>query len=185
MICGNPTCRYEFCWLCMKEAKPDHYRNSPCAGKQFFDPESFEYQLELNYPCLFQLYMIFKFLLYGLVPFIFLALPFTIYSFLFFIMIYIEPLEDFDKFKSSIKFLIFLSDVFISITIQSIGYMAEGIAWAIIGVIIAIIISLAILDIIILFLRLLFYCCLEDDFHSFYYTKNFITWIINKLENFD
>ena len=100
-------------------------------------------------------------------------------------MIYIEPLEDFDKFKSSIKFLIFLSDVFISITIQSIGYMAEGIAWAIIGVIIAIIISLAILDIIILLLRLLFYCCLVDDFQSFYYTRNFITWITNKLENFD
>ena len=169
----------------MKEAKPDHYRNFPCVGKQFFDPESFEYQLELNYPCLFQLYMIFKFLLYGLVPFIFLALPFTIYSFVFFFIIYLEPLEDFDKFKSSIKFLIFLSDVFISITIQSIGYMAEGIAWAIIGVIIAIIIFLAILDIIILLLRLLFYCCLEDDFQSFYYTRNFITWINNKLDNFD
>ena len=41
MTCGNPTCKYEFCWLCMKETKPGHYENTPCAGKQFLDTEGF------------------------------------------------------------------------------------------------------------------------------------------------
>ena len=47
MTCGNPTCKYEFCWLCMKETKPGHYENTPCAGKQFLDTEVFEYLLKI------------------------------------------------------------------------------------------------------------------------------------------
>ena len=106
----------------MKEAKPDHYRNSPCAGKQFFDPESFEYQLKLNHPCLYCLYMMSLLLLYDLVAFIMMALPFTICSLIFFMKIYIEPESEFEKFKSSMKFFIFLSNVFISITPKHLLY---------------------------------------------------------------
>jgi len=42
--CNHMTCiicKYEFCWLCMEESKPDHYNNpgTPCHGKQFPDEE--------------------------------------------------------------------------------------------------------------------------------------------------
>ena len=42
--CNHMTCiicKYEFCWLCMEESKPDHYNNpgTLCHGKQFPDEE--------------------------------------------------------------------------------------------------------------------------------------------------
>jgi hypothetical protein len=56
MTCGNPICRYEFCWLCMKEAVPNHFDFGPCQGKQFFDPDSFAYRLQQAHPCLYAIY---------------------------------------------------------------------------------------------------------------------------------
>ena len=56
MTCGNPICKYEFCWLCMKEAVPNHYDYGPCAGRQFYDPDSFAAWLEQNFPCLYFIY---------------------------------------------------------------------------------------------------------------------------------
>ena len=50
MTCGNPICKYEFCWLCMNEAVPNHYDYGPCAGKQYFDPDSLSYSLERYFP---------------------------------------------------------------------------------------------------------------------------------------
>ena len=52
MTCGNPLCKYEFCWLCMNEAVPNHYDYGECAGKQFYDPDSFAAWLEHNFPYL-------------------------------------------------------------------------------------------------------------------------------------
>jgi hypothetical protein len=49
MTCGNPICKYEFCWICMQEAIPDHYTIGPCAGKQFIDPDSFLFWLQENF----------------------------------------------------------------------------------------------------------------------------------------
>jgi hypothetical protein len=48
MTCGNPACRYEFCWICMQETVPNHYDYGSCAGKQFLDTESLVY----DHPCL-------------------------------------------------------------------------------------------------------------------------------------
>ena len=173
MICGNPTCKYEFCWLCMKEIEPGHYENSPCAGKQFLDPESFGYQLELNYPCLYNLYMVALPFLLFIISLIFLALPFLQLSLIFFMMIYIWPNAVFDEFKSSIKFFIFLSDVFISLSIQSLFYIIEGIAFVIAF-------SLSILDIIIL---LLSSTCLEGDYQYLHCTRRFMSLIGNNMRN--
>ena len=83
MICGNPTCRYEFCWLCMKEARPDHYENTPCAGKQFLDTENMN-KFELSHPCLSKLFICFICLL----DIIFLAIPFFFISGYFLDMFY-------------------------------------------------------------------------------------------------
>ena len=59
MICGNPTCKYEFCWLCMNESLPDHYRFGPCAGMQFADEDGLLYRIRDN-PCLVCIYRIFQ-----------------------------------------------------------------------------------------------------------------------------
>ena len=75
MICGNPNCKYEFCWICMKESLPDHFKVGPCAGLQFLDEDSFMYYLEVNHPiintiiqALLFIYIIFIFLLFILIP---------------------------------------------------------------------------------------------------------------------
>ena len=185
MTCGNPTCKYEFCWLCMKEAEPGHYENTPCAGKQFLDPESFEYQLELNHPCLYKLYTIFLFIISILMLVLFISLPGTFFGLFCYFMIYVEPYTELgiDKLKSSIKLVLFLADVFIVIAIQSFGYMIEGIILAIIGLVITIIILLAILDIIKLLLELVCYSCFDYDIEYFYCTKNFISWVGDVLED--
>ena len=49
MTCGNPICKYEFCWICLQEAIPEHYNRGPCAGKQFVDPDSFLYWFQENF----------------------------------------------------------------------------------------------------------------------------------------
>jgi len=49
MICGNKACKFEFCWLCLKESLPGHYESGPCLGKQFINPDSIFYQLENKY----------------------------------------------------------------------------------------------------------------------------------------
>ena len=185
MTCGNPTCKYEFCWLCMKEAEPGHYENTPCAGKQFLDPEGFEYQLELNHPCLYKLYRIFLFIFGILMLVLFISLPGTFFGLFCYFMIYVEPYTELgiDKLKSSIKFILFMADVFIIIAIQSLEYMIIGFVLAIFGVITTIIILLAIIDIIKLFMELLCSSCCDYDIEYFYCTKKFIAWIEVILEN--
>ena len=75
MTCGNPNCKYEFCWICMKEALPNHFKEGPCAGLQFLDEESWMYYIRTHYPkihCLIQsflcVYIIIIILLFILIP---------------------------------------------------------------------------------------------------------------------
>ena len=69
MTCGNPLCKYEFCWICMKESIPDHFKYGPCAGMQFIDPDSIVFTIKNNYPKLYCIYNIFS-CLYNLIIFI-------------------------------------------------------------------------------------------------------------------
>ena len=55
MICGNPICKYEFCWICMKEAVPGHYKYGRCQGMQFTDPNSFPMRLKRFHPILYKI----------------------------------------------------------------------------------------------------------------------------------
>ena len=75
MTCGNPNCKYEFCWICIKESLPDHFKKGPCAGLQFLDEESYMYYIRMNYPkiyCIIQsficIYITIIFLLFILIP---------------------------------------------------------------------------------------------------------------------
>ena len=63
MICGNKACKFEFCWLCLKESLPGHYEEGPCSGMQFIDPDSFFYRLEQKYPILYYVFFFFKMIL--------------------------------------------------------------------------------------------------------------------------
>ena len=56
MTCGNPMCKYQFCWLCLKEYTPDHYSVGDCSGLQFTNPKSFSYKFQKNCPCLYCLF---------------------------------------------------------------------------------------------------------------------------------
>ena len=181
MICGNPTCRYEFCWLCMKEARPDHYENTPCAGKQFLDTENMN-KFELSHPCLSKLFICFICLL----DIIFLAIPFFFISGYFLDMFYSRPRTycGIDKLKSSIKFFIFLTDVLLSIAIQSLGYIVEGIFVMLLFLFCLICILLFILDIIKILIELPFCCCLDYEIQYLFLTNNFTSWVCDRYNIF-
>ena len=63
MTCGNPTCKYQFCWLCLNEYSPGHYDYGECKDMQFIDEDSFEYWLHENCPYLRYIYRGFLFIL--------------------------------------------------------------------------------------------------------------------------
>ena len=60
ITCGNPICKYEFCWICMKESIPDHFKYGPCAGLQFIDPESIIFTIKKKYPRIYCIYSLFS-----------------------------------------------------------------------------------------------------------------------------
>ena len=91
MTCGNPVCKYEFCWLCMNEAVPGHYEFGECAGRQFFDPDSLSYYLEQNYPILNNIYTILSYIgLFLLFLISFFFIPGLGLSFVSFMLIFEE-----------------------------------------------------------------------------------------------
>ena len=127
MTCGNPICKYEFCWLCMNEAVPGHYEFGPCAGRQFFDPDSLSFYLEQNYPLLSYIYKIFMFVL-GVLSFIigFIAVPAFGLTFFAFGLLYIEEI-DIGIRSEMVRFFMLLICFCISICCQSVVYMAWGV----------------------------------------------------------
>ena len=159
MTCGNPICRYEFCWLCMKEAVPNHFDYGPCAGKQFYDPDSFSYRLQQNHPCLYRLYSFFSSIFILLLILIgFIAVPgigFSIITIGFFSQ---TRVLSGSLNKKYIKRFLFLICIFISFCVQSIGYMI----WACILSVLAIIIGVFILQILMSLLQCIIktiFCC--------------------------
>ena len=60
MTCGNNLCKYEFCWLCMKEAVPGHFEYGQCKGMQFINPNSFMFKLKRDHPWIFNILVILR-----------------------------------------------------------------------------------------------------------------------------
>ena len=81
MICGNPTCKYEFCWLCLQESTPDHYEFGPCAGKQFEDTESILY----GHPCLEKLFNVLMIIVFIILIILVITFPVITFSMNFFL----------------------------------------------------------------------------------------------------
>ena len=158
MTCGNPTCRYEFCWLCMKEAVPNHFDYGPCEGKQFYDPDSFSYKLQQNHPCLYCLFSIFQCLFFFIILImVFIVVPGFALTAIIYRMMSISFTEYHNK--TLIHIILFFFCLCISFCIQSIIYML----WAIIFSLLAIIIVRFIISLVISILNYLLCCDSSDE----------------------
>jgi len=122
MTCGNPLCKYEFCWLCMNEAVPNHYDYGPCAGKQFFDPDSFQNRLRETHPRLYRVVSVIM-VIFGILNFIvsFILFPAIGLSIFSYFILYVEE-EDIIR-NRKVKFVDFLICICISLCSQSLVYM--------------------------------------------------------------
>ena len=122
MTCGNPLCKYEFCWLCMNEAVPNHYDYGPCAGKQFFDPDSFQNRLRQSHPRLYSVFHVLM-IIFGTINFIisFIILPVIGLSFFSYFVLYVEE-EDIIRDRK-VKFVDFLICICVCLYSQSLVYM--------------------------------------------------------------
>ena len=164
MTCGNPICRYEFCWLCMKEAVPNHFEYGPCAGKQFFDPDSLEYRFQMSHPYLYCIYYIFK----------------CIFSLIFFIVAFFvtpgiglslfayEIIVENDSFRLSfkkkyMKYIMFMGFFCVSFCVQSIIYMIWGLIFGSLAAIIGIIIFIFVLYLLKTILKCIFCGCFYSN----------------------
>ena len=154
MTCGNPICKYEFCWLCMQEAVPNHFDYGPCAGKQFFDPDSFSYQLKLNHPFLYIIYCIFVGIFFFILFVICcMALPFITLAVISFVFIFEEDI--FETCPDNSKIIIYLGYVVYGFALETLVYIAWGIFFAGVGLcIVALILAL-----IFAFVKCIFNCC--------------------------
>ena len=133
MICGNPICKYEFCWLCMQESVPNHFDYGPCAGKQFYDPDSFLNQLKINYPFLYIIACFFIGIAL-LILFIIccMAIPGLAFAIIFFGLIFTGDLVE--NVNSKAKIIIFFGYFFYGFALQSLIYMAWGIFFGAVGI---------------------------------------------------
>ena len=137
MTCGNPNCKYEFCWLCMQEAVPNHFDYGPCAGKQFYDPDSFSSQLKESHPCLYCFYSLFVTLgVFILILVAGIAVPGIFLAFFCYGVIYEE--DSLSEFKSCPRFIIFLGYVCMGFAYQNIAHCLWGIFFAGVGITIAV-----------------------------------------------
>ena len=125
MTCGNPLCKYEFCWLCMNEAVPNHYDFGQCAGKQFFDPDSLENRLRESHPTLYSIFHVFM-IIFGVINFIvsFVLLPCIGMTLFAYFVLYVEE-ENLIRNKY-IKFFEFLICICVALYSQSFIYIFWG-----------------------------------------------------------
>ena len=136
MICGNKSCKYEFCWLCLQESLPNHYESGPCSGKQFIDPESIFYQLEQKYPFLYYVFLFFKIIIIIICFLVFLFVPVSLlWIMMAFILYENYIMEDDDEDKlytlsKSLSITHFMIGIPILLSVQSVCYLALSIAVA-------------------------------------------------------
>ena len=132
MTCGNPICKYEFCWLCMQEAVPGHFDYGDCAGKQFYDPDSFANKLRQNHPFLFIIYCAFM-AIFILIVFVIccMALPGITLAITFYFLVFEDEL--FDNCNKKAKIIIYFGYVIYGFALETLVYVAWGIFFVAVG----------------------------------------------------
>ena len=161
MICGNPICKYEFCWICLQESTLDHYEFGPYAGMQFEDTESILY----GHPCLKKL--VDSLIMTGIIilGILCLSVPVIYTTVAFGIFIFTDECKDdmfdFSQFKTSAKVIIYLGYVTLSIGIGSIYYVSLAICLGFFGIAVAVGIIIGIFDILNITICIL--CDCDDD----------------------
>ena len=127
MTCGNALCKYEFCWLCMKEAVPGHFEYGQCKGMQFINPNSFMFKLSRNHPYLYKLFLIIRVLIVlGIILFVLFFIPGLIValSLLFIFLMNNFPYKELiRRMNIYSRFLYFLSVSLIIISLQNIAHL--------------------------------------------------------------
>ena len=164
MTCGNPICKYEFCWLCMKEAVPNHFDFGPCAGKQFFDPDSFSYRLQMNHPFLYCIYSLFHciFSLIFFIVILFIVPGFGITCFAYEIIIENDSFSH--RFtKKYLKYVMFLGCFCVSLCIQSLVYIFWGIVLSVLAGLVALLVVGLVFLVLKSILKCLFCGCISSS----------------------
>ena len=128
MTCGNNLCKYEFCWLCMKEAVPGHFEYGQCKGMQFINPNSFMFKLKRNHPWIFNALVILRsiaLVLILLLILLFVPAIILILGLLFLIATHFSSLNKYLKIRN-VKFFrlaYFIIGSLIIISLQNIAHL--------------------------------------------------------------
>ena len=144
MICGNPNCNFEFCWICLKVCLPDHYSSGLCEGLQFIEENSFAYKMMSGSTCTryiyFGLNMIwhaFLYLICIMFTTIVLALEYNFRRRVPKFMFYFNNDCIFDIVCSVHRFHVFLESIFVWPTstvisiVGTIGFLIGCVIWGI------------------------------------------------------
>ena len=119
MTCGNPLCRYEFCWLCMDEAVPGHFQFGRCKGMQFTNPNSCMYKFRSRFPCLFAIYCLIMVLFFLC---LFILIP-SLVAIIIFEIVFFSPDMEIDFLRSNkIKLLFGFTIAFTLFSFNNIGH---------------------------------------------------------------
>ena len=130
MTCGNKSCKFEFCWLCLQESLPGHYEAGPCSGMQFVDPDSIFYQLEQKYPFLYYVFLFLRIIIIIICFSLFLCFPALLLWILMAFILYENYLmEDTDEDKlytlsKSLNITHFIISIPILLSVQTILYVS-------------------------------------------------------------
>ena len=127
MTCANQLCKFEFCWLCMKEAVPGHFEYGQCKGMQFINPNSFMFKLKRNHPWIFKILTFLRsFAIILIIIFIFIFLPaiIMILGLLFLLITRRLHFNNYLRFGNRIyiKLIYFFTSALIIISLQNIAH---------------------------------------------------------------
>ena len=166
MTCGNPICKYEFCWLCMQEAVPGHFDYGECAGKQFFDPDSFANKLRQNHPFLFIIYCIFMIIIFIIVFVIScMALPGIALAFIFYFLVFED--ENFENCNKKAKIIIYFGYILYGFALETLIYVGWGIFLAAVGLgIVALIFGMSFYSLKCIFKCFCFFCFDDNNVNN-------------------
>jgi hypothetical protein len=167
MTCGNSQCKYEFCWLCMKEAVPGHFEYGQCKGMQFTDTSSFMFQLSRNHPCLYRILTLARCLI---VLFIILSVIIFIPSLILILIILFFLTSNNNPFKDILKRLNKYSKILFVLALSCIIFSLQNVLHFMLVVLIGNFLIFLAFSILFKCIRILYQIlkCLIDNYYFIY-----------------